>query len=366
MRCGEACAERRCAARPVRARVWHHGALPMRRSAARLGSEALRFRRARRVIAALVASASASTAAHADAPPKARLHFERDDSADACPDEDTFRRDVAARLGYEPFDVAAPRTLHLRVLRAGDRFSAILRLEGEDMGATGERSLTATDCGELLASAASSAAMAIDPFATGARASSPAAPPDAPRPPPSQAPTRETPEAPPPARAHGSPWHGVGSLGAAAAFGVVPDATVGGLLAFELRHPRASLGVEGRAHLPASAPALRGSVDASTVVGSLVPCGWLGRLFLCAVASLGAIRGEGKGVSSPQRASGPYASVALRAGGEIALGERIALRPFAEIATPLRRTTLTIDGDPAWVTPTVAASTGLAIAATFW
>ncbi|HEY4186618.1 MAG TPA: hypothetical protein VGP07_16190 [Polyangia bacterium] len=74
----------------------------------------------RHLMASALVIALASRSALASAPPRtARLSYTRAVGADECPEEDSVRAGIAARLGYEPFDEAAA------ALAAGQRRSGM-------------------------------------------------------------------------------------------------------------------------------------------------------------------------------------------------------------------------------------------------
>ena len=321
------------------------------------------------LVAAAAAAAGLPFPAQAAEPARVVLVYERGPGTEACPDEPSLRAEVSARLGYDPFVPSAPRTLRVVLARDRHRLRGSVRVVEASGQVSGERALEARECGELVSSLAVAAAMGIDPFALDRPAPPAPAPPLAPAPAPAPPPpptADAAPPAPPPPAPPREPLHFRASLGALGALGAAPSLAGGGLVGAELRWRHVSAGLEGRADLPASTEALHGEVSSSLLVGSLVPCALVAFFFACAVASAGTLRGEGRGVLSPTKASGLFASIGLRGGAELPLGSVFALRAFGEIDAPITRTTLRIDGADAWTTPSVAGVLGVSAVVAFF
>jgi hypothetical protein len=318
----------------------------------------------------------------------AKLVYERAPSASECPDEATFRAAVAARLGYDPFAEGASRQVRVSLSRAAERYRGRVLLEAAGGETAGEREIEARACGELVSALSATAAMGIDPFAAGpSGAIDPAGalPPSEPaggaeRDPPfdsrahatsdgsqNAAPLADAPVRPTlPSRGarNDHPTRVRVGGGALASFGTAPSTAGGGVAFVELAKRRLSIALEGRADLPSSAPARRGEAVAALVVGQLVPCALVGAVFLCGVFSGGAIRGEGRSIERPTKASGPYAAVGVRSGAELSVTRALGLRAFVEASAPLTRVTLRIDDQDVFTTPTVVFALGTSVVIT--
>jgi hypothetical protein len=71
---------------------------------------------------------SGGEAIAAGAQPRAALTYEREDAR--CPDEAALRSMIESKLGYPPFDDAAPLKVTVRVSQQGDGLRALIRTEG--------------------------------------------------------------------------------------------------------------------------------------------------------------------------------------------------------------------------------------------
>jgi hypothetical protein len=163
-----------------------------------------------------------------------RFAWARDDGADRCPDGPSIAREVARRLGRDPFVSADAPSIEASVQRTGGRWIARLVVRDADDSRLGAREFTseAADCGPVAAAIALGVALSIDPVAA-LRAPRPPEPTPAP---PTPAPAVAAPTAPPRVvRAPETPWPrraGV-SARAVAAFGLLPGAAVGASIAAE-------------------------------------------------------------------------------------------------------------------------------------
>lgn len=299
---------------------------------------------------ALALLASPARADEAPARPTTRLAYER--AASACPDEAELRREVAQRLGYDPFAVVA--TSRVRVSLAEDPprgFRGVVSHEDGAGQVLGARELQSSDCRELVASIALTVVILLDP--KGRPTTPPAAPPPvAPAPvalPPPRAvapPAQPRPSAPPvELRA------GAGVLGA---LFVAPATSVGFFASAGLARGGFSVDAELRGDLPASADGVRTSL----LVGVLSPCLHRGVLLACACASLGALSGEALTSQDPRRASTLYAALGPRVGVELPLGPALSIAARVDASFPLTPTTLRQGGVELWTSPALGVSAG--------
>jgi hypothetical protein len=133
----------------------------------------------------------------------AQLEWARAEGAESCPSAAEVRRDLATRLGRDPFTPSASMSIEVMLTRTANEqeWRASLVVRAADGRTTGTRSLasTAPDCAPLAAATTLAVALSIDPDAklapAAARSPLVAIPtPPAPR---EEAPARSTAEAPP-------------------------------------------------------------------------------------------------------------------------------------------------------------------------
>lgn len=313
--------------------------------------------------------------------PAARLRYVRAPSAPGCADEAATRASVAARLGYDPFRDDADRAVVVTVSRAGDTHQATIDVFDANGQKTGSRALTsaAKDCAELGTAVAIALAITIDPLGIGAAAPSTSAPDPAsssasvgpgssaqaapPAPAVPAAPTVDPSPRPaePPTRSSF-----VATLGAFGVGGAAPGLTVGLGAGLGVRGSLASIALEGRvdAYARGAGPA-GGEVRSSILAASVVPCLQPSAFLLCAIATIGSLRGEGAFVGAPRKDESLYAAVGARLGGEAPLSANLGLRAWVDLLAPLTRTTLRIQDVDAWTTPPISALVGIAFAARF-
>lgn len=353
-----------------------------------------------------VAIASASALAQAAPPPKARLVYERRAGAERCPDEGVLRRAVAARLGYDPFRDDASVTIAAQIEGRGAALHARLTRRDGREGGPGVRDFDAADgdCEGLLTTMAIAISLAIDPFyveaprptasaplsasppSTSASPSSAATPPlpsaasvasvaATPSRPsaavatqrPSTAAASTSTSAPAPAAASppSAAWHPYVGLGALVAAGAAPRPTGGLRAEAGVEWARVSLGVEGRADLAASTHRDGPNVASSLLLATLAPCGRVGALSLCALGSIGSLRGAGRQVDVAEERATLYAAIGARAALRLPVGASLSLRPHVDLAAPLRPVTLRVDGRRLWTTPSLSVALGASVALSF-
>lgn len=334
------------------------------------------------LVAALVSGAAAALA---QPRPKVRLAYVRDEGAEHCPDATTVRAGVTARLGWDPFDDGAPRTLSAQISRQGRTLRAMVKLTDETGAVAGTRELGSTenDCAELAAAMALAISMAIDPQAAlrappvttapvAAEGSGPPSPPAASA---SAAPTPATPSAAPGANLRPGPgplrrdarlvpappgWVGRATGGLSLTMGTAPGAALGMSAGVAAQRGALSIGLEGRVDLPAarSVPSGGGRVTATIYRAVFAPCLELGPAQACALASLGALHGTGEDVRSARSET----TLLALAGGRAALGAR-ALPPFwvgahADLEVVATPTELKVGQTPVYETSPVAVTLG--------
>ncbi len=294
--------------------------------------------------------------------PAFRFVYEREPGAERCPDETGIREAVAARLGYDPFPAsAAPAAPELSVLLGRDGAGLHARITLADAAGRplGERNLAArsADCGDLGRAVVLALSLAID--APAAPAQEAPLPPAAsvPRPAPALPAASRTSRAPPRPRANQRWEVGVGASGA---LGAAPGPALGVDVEAAARWSSFSLGLGGRADLPATQQAAGGSAEAHLLFAELVPCyrHWL--LGACGLLAAGTEQADGVGYAGSRHAGTFYTAAGARAFVDVPIRQPLALRIWADLLVPLARTTLLVGAQPVWATPDVSGLLGLA------
>jgi hypothetical protein len=292
----------------------------------------------RRRAASAVAFAALLAAPAARAGEPVRLHWVRLEGAGACVDPATIEARVRERLGSDPFDVRATRTIEGVARRAGESWSALIAVRarpGEAEPPVRELKSQAKDCDVLGEAVVLAVALAIDPAAAFA---------PAPKPAPPSAPPSVTAVAPPPAPAGRA---GRAELGLVGQAGLLPRASFGASLL-------ASAAVSAHFELAARAelfPAVEVAGDPSYALGLA-----LGDVRVCARrparVEVRACGGPAAGVVSAAVLAGDRAQPGERAwvAGElgldaaVALGRSWAIRAGLEGVVPITRYRFTVEG----------------------
>jgi hypothetical protein len=296
-------------------------------------------------------------------------------SATSCPDENTFRGLVAARLGYDPFVSAGVRALAVDFERRGNEVVGRLDLSTDGDARSMQRTLRtgADDCFELATSMALIVAVAVDPNAlTGSTPPPPTPEPAQPAPPPTKKPKSDAPAATAPApiepqepdRPKRSESNLRFGLGALLTGGVVPAHSAGVRAGVGLDFGTWLVQAEG-AFVSAGSrenPEGRGEVSAFAIAGSLAPCvdpidaDDFG-VELCAVASLGALRSTAKGVTRAAATTTLLANLSPRVATIVMFSDVLGFGIAAEAPLALSRAHLYIDDDgvrnEVWAQPSV-------------
>lgn len=307
----------------------------------------------------------------------ARLVYLRGVDTESCPGEGELRDAVAARLGYDPFTPSALDTLFTEVDKSGGGFVARVKLVSHDNTVRGARVLqTSGACADLMASLALTISIAIDPMAGTRKGRPEGLPPDEREVDPNAASSASSgepiadaepplPAAPPPPPPAPRVVFALGG-GALGSVGYAPAPALGFAAFVRARLGDASLGLEGRADLPASTDVSAGGrVRSSLLAVTLLPCGHVGVLFGCARGSLGSLQAEGLDVTDPGTASAIWAAAGVRAGAELPVSRIFALRLHADGDVLITRYSLRIGGSTSYRYPAVAGALGLAVVATF-
>ncbi len=304
----------------------------------------------------------------ADAPKEARLIFE---APRACPDEGTLARDVASRLGYEPFRPSAATGIAVTIRAKGAAFAGSIEVTDAAGKVQGRRELpTERDCAELVHAAAFAVAIVIDPLrAQQGPALVASAPPSASSAPvavaPPAAPSRApapAPSQPPAAPVPTDPVHLHAAAGMTFSALRVPSLGLGALIEVGLRQRRWSASLEGQSTFPlGDEQGEGGAVSASLVSALAVPCLHAGAFGACALVELGALQGTGRAVDVPKRDTTLLFALGARVMAEVFLAPWLYLRPAIDLLAPVTRTTLRIGERPVWTTPTLGLTGSLSV-----
>jgi hypothetical protein len=298
--------------------------------------------------AAVVTIATLARAEHASV----TLSYTSAQSATSCPDENTFRGLVAARLGYDPFVGAGVRTLAVDFERRGNEVVGRLDLSAGGDAKSVKRTLrtSAGDCFELATSMALVVAVAVDPnaLAGSTRPQTPPEPPPLPTPAPAPTPAAADPRGPDRIKRSRSRLRL--ELGGLLTAGVVPARAAGVRGGVGLDFGTWLVRAEG-AFISAGSrenPGGPGEVSAFALAASLAPCvdpidaDDFG-LELCAVASLGALRSTAQQVTRAAATSTLLANVGPRVATIVMLSHVLGLGIAAEAPLSLSRAHLYID-----------------------
>ncbi len=332
-----------------------------------------------------IAGALVSTLARAeDDKPTARLEFANVSSLASCPGERTFRDRVAARLGLDPFEAGAARTVVATLRDDKQKLRGEVVLRGADGGVIGRRELTAPrgECSELVESMASVVSLLLDPLGKVKAAASAGATalPSTP-PPPTVEPSATTPPsasagppppAPTPPRTSPAPVPEGPRLRFAvrastyAGVGRGPAPTLGARLGGEGRYGAFGLGLEIAFESTLGATELE-TVDrasASFVLGGVVACYRRRYLNACVPLHGGFAQGEGPDVVSPTVRRTLAGFVGARIGVPVPLGALFELEPFLGLDVALVRTRFQVSQETVWTQSPVSGTLGLSLALT--
>jgi len=156
----------------------------------------------------------------------------------------------------------------------------------------------------------------------------------------------------------------------AGAFGVLavePHAALGGRVGAGLRHATFTLWLAGESTLPTSQAATgSGEVRISLLSSELALCLDVKRPFsMCALTSLGRLRGQGLGVTEPKSESRFYAALGARGLLTLPLGSVFALLGSADVSAVLTRPTFQLQSVDVWQPGALAFGAGLGISGRF-
>jgi hypothetical protein len=298
-------------------------------------------------------------------------------AAEHCPDETSFRDQVNARLGYDPFVADAPRRVDVSITSEHGKLvgSAAISTSGNS---TTPRELNAKpeQCGALVTALATTIAIELDAIKTPRQYwTPPNDPPLIPADSATQAPTRgETATAPSPKQAPAAtpltpanPISLTAFAGLEGSLGVAPGPTFGAELGASLGKSLFSVELSGRAETMFAAASMSSGdrVQASLFSGALGPCLTFDRVGACALFRLGAFEGRAATVQNPSTEFSPFAAIAARVSYALPLAIWLALRGGFELGVPLVRTALDVDNRSIWTAPPVFGAVSLSLVVKF-
>lgn len=301
------------------------------------------------------------------APRPVSLSWERDSSAQNCPDEAQMRQAVEARLGHAPFEDNADVLITARVEKKAQLLTGTIEVTRRDGSPLGRRELSSStgDCAELAAAMQLAIAIAIDPRYLRRAPAAPTVAEVVPEPLPAVpvAPAAPVvPVAPAP-----SAMHFTAAVGALASVGLAPTVAAGATLRLALEWPRFSIGLDVRGDFASNLQlAGGGSLGTSVLLGAFSPCVRVWKLDACALVSVGALQVTSTLGGPEMRQSSPLILVGARAQLVLPLSEVLSLRPFFDAQAVLTRTSLLSGSETVWVTSPAVGALGLALGVRFF
>ena len=316
-----------------------------------------------------LALALAPGRASADPPRVAlRLEYVRGSGAKTCPAEPTsLRAQVAARMGYDPFEKAsAPERLTVVIMAKGRGFAANVKRFNVAGASTWSDTFAPRgvqgDCEALMSPLATYLRALILPYQAGP-AASPAAPPPKP--------TAPAP-GPLPVSAAPRPQTGEGvrfGLGTVLEFGAAPRVAVGLSADWSLYWPVALLGFDGVSITPGLRwdPPAAGhvfglkegaQVSTSRTLITIAPClHWL-KLYGCVVGGMANLSGGGEGVAYSAQDASYYYVAGGRLGVEVPFASHLGVRVSGEVLGSFTTIVVPFNDQPGWTTPRASGSVG--------
>src|SRR4051794_12304198 len=103
------------------------------------------------LVTMLLAANAVSAQQQPSTQPTAVLRYARGPATSQCPDEESLRAAVSARLGYDPFQSDAPMTIAATIVRRGHLLHARVEITDEHGAPIGSRELSSAgrDCTEI-------------------------------------------------------------------------------------------------------------------------------------------------------------------------------------------------------------------------
>ena len=319
-----------------------------------------------------------SIASNAHAGSSARLVYARSMSARRCPDQASLETAVARRLGYSPFFPWAEQTIVAEITGEGETLTARARLVDRAGLLQGSREFTgpAAQCDELIASLALAISITLDPMSVAREPpviSEPERMPVAPAP---QPPEERRASPPPLARESlerpvvAKPIAGTRLAlyaGPLLRIFALPSAVPGVRAGARLERGVLSWGLEASASLSSSQHSERGGLAVLSLwAANTHACLGSGPLGICALATLGSLRGEGRQVAAPRTDSELFVALGARLRDELFLGAGWALEANIDLQKTLTRPTFQLDDTDVFRPSPFVLDAGLALSRRFF
>jgi hypothetical protein len=263
----------------------------------------------------------------------------------ACPDADSLKSGISAKLGANPFVDGGGIGIKATIEHTEAGWSASVQREEAATSIGGQKLHSdSPDCHEISEALEFAISLMLDAL----------------RPPPPRQPVRA---APPPTelKASGEPEKSQGptalvGVGFASTFGATPSPAPGVAFVADVRWNRFSLELEGFVSIPTTTQLSENQVQSSLYYGALVPCWRLSPFGVCGVLDLGTARTSADG--------GPAADTFFAAAGargyfDLDLGQHFMLRATIDLLASMTQNALVLNGVTAWNPPPIAASAGL-------
>ena len=316
------------------------------------------------------------------------LEYTLGPGAERCPGEELLHRELARRVGYDPFVPSAFATPAGRVRAVIAREARGLTATYEYLEVTGARRWLRTSPVDGASTRACEEAikdMAVDLQVEFPLFRRPSLPSPA-RSPPEPEPIAVAAIAPAPPRVAALPAPAPASSprprlelggGAFVAFGVAPTSTFGGAVhlgvevsPFGPDRPWLSFAVEGRADAPGSSGP--GGIHTRLLAGSALACGHEALFhasagvtvaaLACVLGTAGRVHTSSEGVDRSLSLSSSYAGLGPRFGVEMRLGSLVAIRAQGDILPTIHPASAIVDGHgESWSTSEVSGNAGLAL-----
>jgi hypothetical protein len=286
--------------------------------------------------------------------------YERRGAAWQCPEGRVLAEALQAHLGDDA-DRIAHRAAVTMAGEGGELWAEARLLDGDRVVAVRFIVARSGDCAELIEAVALALAIALVPRESPPEPAEPVGE-VAPTPAPiavNRVAAPPMPPPPPPALRYAA------GLGLAAGLGTAPGLSTGMTLEGRARRADLSLGIEYRHDRESLEPVASGAIGMQLRVASLVPCAHRGRLAACAVASAGALHGQGHDLDGARTDATPYFAYGARVAVSQSVGDRLSLRLAADLVGISTGTTVRVGDMEIWSTAPAAASVGLAAIADF-
>lgn len=291
----------------------------------------------------------------------ARLEYRSIEST--CPDEASFRRLVAARLGFDPFDAGAPDDVVVEIAPRHGRLEGRVEITRAP-DPTRVRALTVDrgQCGSLATALATTVAVALDTVRP------PLVEPVAPAPEPT-APAAVTTDdraaatTLPPASLR--EWELLAFVGSSASAALGPAPMLGPEAGAAFRAGRVSIEASMRAETTLGSVSVANGerVDASVYSAGLTPCAHAGAFAGCAFGRFGSFNASSPDVAKHSPRDLAFGAIGARVTYALSFSPALSVRTALEAGIPLVRTSLGIDGSDVWVAPPVFFGASLSLLA---